>query len=54
MTLNGRHQAGELAEFLGVSAPAATKNIDKLERFGLVVRSPSKGDRRATQLSASR
>ena len=53
MTINGNHQAGELAEFLGVSAPAATKNIDKLERFGLVIRSPSKGDRRATILSTS-
>jgi DNA-binding MarR family transcriptional regulator len=53
MTLNGHHQAGELAEFLGVSAPAATKNIDKLERFGLIVRSPSPDDRRATILSAS-
>lgn len=53
MTLNGHHQAGELAEFLGVSPPAATKNIDKLERFGLVVRSPSPDDRRATILSAS-
>lgn len=54
MALNGDHQAGELAEFLGVSAPAATKNIDKLERLGLVVRTPSTGDRRATLLSASR
>jgi len=54
MTINGQHQAGELAEFLGVSAPAATKNIDKLERFGLVVRTPSEGDRRATILSPSR
>lgn len=53
MTINGQHQAGELAEFLGVSAPAVSKNIDKLERFGLVIRSPSKGDRRATILSAS-
>lgn len=53
MTLNGHHQASELAEFLGVSPPAATKNIDKLERFGLVVRSPSPDDRRATILSAS-
>ena len=53
MTLNGRHQVGELAEFLGVSAPAITKNVDKLERFGLVVRMPSEGDRRATLLSPS-
>jgi len=53
MTLNGRHQVGELAEFLGVSAPAITKNVDKLERFGLVVRTPSEGDRRAIMLAPS-
>lgn len=53
MTLNGRHLAGELAEFLGVSAPAATRNIDKLEGLGLVLRSPSQSDRRATILTAS-
>jgi DNA-binding MarR family transcriptional regulator len=53
MALNGRHQVGELAEFLGVSAPAITKNVDKLERFGLVVRTPSEGDRRAILLAPS-
>ncbi|MFQ5876685.1 MAG: MarR family winged helix-turn-helix transcriptional regulator [Acidobacteriota bacterium] len=53
IALNGRHQVGEVAEFLGVSSPAATKNIDKLERLGLVTRAPSEGDRRATLLSAS-
>ncbi|HEX5133192.1 MAG TPA: MarR family transcriptional regulator [Candidatus Krumholzibacteria bacterium] len=53
MSLNGRHQVGELAEFLGVSAPAITKNVDKLERFGLVVRTPSEGDRRAILLAPS-
>lgn len=51
--LNGAHQVGELAGFLGVSPPAATKSIDKLERLGLIVRHPSKGDRRATLLSPS-
>ena len=51
--LNGDHQVGEVANVLGVSPPAATKNIDKLERLGLIVRSPSKGDRRATLLSPS-
>jgi len=51
--LNGTHQVGELAGFLGVSPPAATKSIDKLERLGLIVRNPSKGDRRATLLSPS-
>ena len=49
----GRHQVGELANLLGVTPPAATKNIDKLERLGLVVRHRSTGDRRATLLSAS-
>ncbi|MBU0640872.1 MAG: MarR family transcriptional regulator [Planctomycetes bacterium] len=54
MSLNGHHQVGQVADLLGVSPPAATKNIDKLERLGLVVREPSKGDRRATLLSVSR
>lgn len=53
MCLNGAHQVGEVADFLGVSPPAATKNIDKLEALGLVSRMPSKGDRRATLLSVS-
>lgn len=53
MAFNGQHQVGEVADFLGVSPPAATKNIDKLERAELVVRTPSKGDRRATLLSVS-
>jgi DNA-binding MarR family transcriptional regulator len=53
ITLNGHHQVGEMANVLGVSPPAITKNIDKLERQGLLVRSPSKGDRRATLLSPS-
>jgi len=51
--LNGRRQVGEVAECLGVTSPAATKNIDKLERLGLITRTPSKGDRRATLLSVS-
>ncbi len=51
--LNGHHQMGEVADFLGVSPPAATKNIDKLERLGLVQRTPSVEDRRATLLASS-
>ena len=51
--LSGARQVGELAVCLGVSAPAATKNINKLERLGLIVRSTSQGDRRATLLSPS-
>lgn len=53
IALNGHHQVGEIAEFIGVSSPAATKNIDKLEGLGLVNRTKSKGDRRAILLSAS-
>ena len=54
MAIDGHHQVGEVADFLGVSPPAATKNIDKLERLGLVARNRSPGDRRATLLSVSR
>ncbi len=43
-----------MAQFLGVSPPAATKNIDKLEGLGLVARTPSESDRRATLLTSSR
>jgi len=54
ITLNGTHQIGEVADFLGVTPPAATKAIDKLEGMGLVARTPSTNDRRATLLSSSR
>jgi DNA-binding MarR family transcriptional regulator len=53
MTFDGQHRVTELADLLGVSPPAATKNIDKLERLGLVLRAPSPDDRRATLLSVS-
>jgi DNA-binding MarR family transcriptional regulator len=54
ISLNGSHKVGEVARFLGVSPPAATKNIDKLEGLGLVARSRSTGDRRAKLLASSR
>jgi DNA-binding MarR family transcriptional regulator len=54
ITLNGEHQIGQIADFLGVSPPAATKNVDKLERLGLVSRTPCESDRRATLLATSR
>lgn len=53
MSFNGLSHVGDVAESLGVSAPAATKNIDKLERLGLVTRTRSAGDRRATLVSLS-
>ena len=49
----GQRQVGEVADVLGFSAPAASKNIDKLERLGLVVRQSSESDRRVTLLVAS-
>lgn len=53
IALNGQHQIGEVADFLGVTPPAATKAIDKLEGLGLVRRGPSPLDRRVTLLSAT-
>jgi DNA-binding MarR family transcriptional regulator len=53
IALNGGLQVGEVASVLGVSPPGATKNIDKLERLGLIVRGRCKEDRRATLLSPS-
>jgi DNA-binding MarR family transcriptional regulator len=53
VALNKHFNSGELAGFLGVSAPAGTKNIDKLERLGFVIRLPSDQDRRVTLLAAS-
>lgn len=50
---NSDLQVGELARCLGVSPAASSKNIDRLESLGLVVRETSPEDRRATLLSAS-
>ena len=46
-------QVGELARALGVSPAASSKNLDRLERLGLVYRESSKQDRRVITLSAS-
>lgn len=50
---NSELQVGELARCLGVSPAASSKNIDRLERLGLVVRETSPEDRRATLLTVS-
>lgn len=52
--LNGGHQVTRVAEHLGMSTPAASKNVEKLERLGLVRRKPSSVDRRASLLRTSR
>lgn len=50
---NADLQVGELARAIGVSAAATSKNLDRLERLGLVTREASSEDRRAILLSAS-
>ena len=50
---NSELQVCELARCLGVSPAASSKNLDRLEELGLVVRETSPEDRRATLLSAS-
>ena len=50
IALNAGLKIGEVARCAGVSPSACTKNIDKLERLGLVSREPSLSDRRATLL----
>jgi len=53
ISVNAHLQAGEVARYLGVSPAAVTKNVDKLEDLGLVSRSASEKDRRATLLAAT-
>ncbi len=50
ITANADLQVGELARCLGVSPAASSKNLDKLERLGLVYREASDQDRRAILL----
>ncbi|MFH1566364.1 MAG: MarR family transcriptional regulator [Gemmatimonadota bacterium] len=48
---NGNHQVRQIASFMGVSQAAASKNVDKLVRLGLVARVVQESDRRAVSLS---
>jgi len=50
---DGHHKVRDVAAFLGVTSPAATKCIDKLERLGLLTRVRSTRDRRTTTLAVS-
>jgi DNA-binding MarR family transcriptional regulator len=50
---DGGHKVRDVAAFLGVTSPAATKCIDKLERLELLTRVRSTRDRRTTTLSVS-
>lgn len=53
ITANTNLQVGELAKALGVSPAASSKNLDRLERLGLVYRETSDEDRRVVLLRAS-
>jgi DNA-binding MarR family transcriptional regulator len=54
MVTNGAPQAvGELGRRLGISEPAASLLVDKLEELGLVARERDRGDRRRTLVSAT-
>jgi DNA-binding MarR family transcriptional regulator len=48
-----RHHIDDIARFLDISAPAATKAVDQLERRGLVSRGGCDGDRRLRVLCCS-
>ena len=47
------HHIDDVAKFLRVTPPAATRAVDKLEQRGLVVRCTRAGDRRITVLMCS-
>jgi len=51
--LDHHHHVDDVAKFLEISAPAATKAVDVLERRSLVARSSSGDDRRLRVLSCS-
>jgi DNA-binding MarR family transcriptional regulator len=54
ITVNTDLQVGELARCLGVSPAASSKNLDRLEKLGLVRREASDQDRRVILLKATR
>jgi DNA-binding MarR family transcriptional regulator len=51
VALTDAQTLGDVAAFLGVSNPAASKAVDKLVRGGLLVRTEGEKDRRAIELS---
>jgi len=53
ITVKSDLQVGELARCLGVSPAASSKNLDRLERLGLVHRETSNEDRRVILLRAT-
>ena len=46
-----KSRPAELAAFLGVDGAAVTRHLDRVEKQGLVERSPSTSDRRSTDIA---
>ena len=53
IAVNANHHIREIASFLGLSKAAASKNVEKLVRLGLVERHVHPDDRRAASLSTT-
>jgi DNA-binding MarR family transcriptional regulator len=53
LTANGPGTIGDIAAFLGVSNPAASKAVEKLVRRRLLRRAAAEGDRRASAVTLS-
>jgi len=47
---DGRRTPGELAAWLGISAPSLTRTLTKLHKEGLITRTLDEGDRRRIQV----
>ena len=47
-------RVSDLAELLGVDAPAVTRKVQQLERHGYVAIEPDAGDRRAKRITLTR